>query len=624
MIGFLTDPIRPLNIQRQPKLIVRKRQQHNDENVSEHFEETSTESTTTNTYYSKLNSIANGDEDVSVKYDECSLVITPSLKETYTVMGPPATFTYKDHINRIATYGSPNYMKVILNNSELYAGTIFESFQTLATSDRFLASCNIGSSTTKTTTNVAPIDLGTTKNVFIRNVSNTRSYVKNTREQVFGILMERFNSLIDKIITNGWSSEDAANEVVKTFFSVDSTNGIKPYKEFIYTLLLPSMLLSVLNDNEKYKVFYYMGYLPSGSKCVMVENNETYRSIEEVDSVNRPSDYSTMDMNQSSFAALNTDIDDIEQVLDGIKLSCTEVSDPIDMDSDDIVTICSSTGCGSAVDSDGADVSIYKVNVPIYTFPDDMNVYLYLLMANASKFAQQIITVIENSRYLFVAMNRFINTCAKTFYTASDDINYVEPIIGYPVFRSVLKNSDEPYSIGASSSQVGTSTDCRDISYDTSAELNTITKYARDMTVNGGATYEYINASTTLYSLVKYDNVNFGSSLYFVSNTADTSDYTLMLTTDSSRGDNLTSQNTARVAYSVDDEHFTFTYASADTVQYITKNSLSTSNLSQYSISISADNDNTSYKALVIEYKVVETSLPSFLKNAYSTSASEE
>lgn len=611
MIGFLTDPIRPLNIQQRHRVIVRKRKPTKETYELEQEQRVNEKYTINDdSYYAKFNSLVNGDSDVNASYNDCNIVITPSLKDKYEVMGTPCTFTYTDRVDRITQYNTPNYMKVILNNSSLYSGTIFESFYTLSQSEKFLASCNIGSNTTKTVSNVAPVDLGTA-DIFIRNVSNERAYAtESKRKEVFGILMERFNNLIDKFIRNNYdaNSEDAANEIVNTFFKVDDTMH-KPYRDFIYTLLLPSMLLTVLSDDEKYKVFYYMGYLPSGSKCVVVDDNETYRSLENINSDKRPSDYSTMDTN--SFAQLSTN-ESFANVLDGIELACNFSSDPIAMDSNDIVKLCGETSCGSAVDTDGASVDIYKTQCAVYTFPSDMTVYSYILKENASKFAQQIVDVIENSMYIFVAMNRFMNTCASTLNKASTNIDYVEPIIGFPVFRSVLVSGDEPYIISASSKQVGTTEDCRDISYDT-GELNTLTKYARDMCVNGGGTYEYLNASTTLYSLVKYNNLDSGESLYYTSDSANNSSYTLKLSPEKS-SDNIAVGNTARVVYNVDDEHFTFRYASADTVQYITKNTMSSSNLGQYSISVESDTDGC--KALIIEYQIVESSIPSFLRNA--------
>ena len=596
----------------------------------------------------------------------------------------------------------PNYMKHILYGTDgtFRNGTFFECIRGLIDSENFLASFDSVVGSTVTPSHVKLQNLSNIDNVYVRNVYGARSYTVTSACNVLGAVMYQFNKLIDAVIKNNWQgydmktieeyyddhssgnmwdytdnmsinsvSSDAEAAVVNTFFSTVIGTTHYVYKEFMMTLVLPAILhhIALEYENEE-EPFYYLGYIPTGASCTVDKSSSSSDSIgtliprNDVSSDYRPSDYSVTDSSQFD-TGLNVDeTSNLHNLMESFKIAYTSDTDPL-------LSLYE-----KAISNTKNDDGTYNTLKDIYTFPEDMTVYSYLVKKYAKYIIFEIQQVIIRMRYFPVLMNRFYSACLSNTLaypyssesSAGAGFDYVEPCIGIPIYRSELlgdymintcshslsKNSTDEVNLDNALNNV-----IRDITYD-GTNSNLLEKYAEAMITDSGGKYYYVNIPGLIFDIentygdvtVDTTDVIDGSNKYsdlfyaFDDDSTDLDKISKISNNSIKLSINLTEQegnyntvtggyrNTARISYkvytatsqnksNVSYRYFTFIYNTYDVTQFIKESTTKTGanyNLSIDSSGRESENENVIInKALTCNYTYSISGLPSMLKNNY-------
>ena len=561
-------------------------------------------------YYSRLQNVVYGTNTFEYKFgDGIFAVGAPSTD--YVSGALNVHFEMYEEKGR----SIPNYMKYILSDktqiskgqSPPYTGTIFELVYKLMKSESFLTPFEI-TTTSKTDTRVLQQDLSNYYNmkldddkngkVYVRGVNGRRDYgynVSNTTSTyvnpytVFSIILEQFNKLIDNVIKYNWTYDDlsdvedkisssssssiigtgsksntnvkisnlAMKTILETFFKVqkasdNSTTTYLPYSQFIYTLLLPSILYHLEKnydpnfDSNNSKTFYYMGYIPAGSKCIqdndthgydeigLITSVEPIRNDNDTDNINNwaPSIYSSTDNSEFS-ESLNTSSSNTAQWFSlgyGTNGSYTDGSygndgnDGSDItksvttvveNDNDLGLQYSSSNYGS---ENKSSTNRKTFSFDIYSFPSDMNIYRYILYQYAPYIIKEIEYVIVKMNYYPVMLKRCYDVClSNTTAFGTTEFDLVEPIIGFPIYKSpltgdyIITGCSAPISNDSNNGGDSGGHDKINMNYKlnnvirnislSSTSTNLLTKYANQMIKNGAGHYGYLALPTELFDI---------------------------------------------------------------------------------------------------------------------------
>lgn len=420
----------------------------------------------------------------------------------------------------------PNYMKYILLSNAI-DNTAFALIKGLIDSNYFLAPFTGSFTDVKTTdTGVVPANLSDTSKCYVRNVYGIRNLRQNDEStslnpyNVLSVILDQFNTFIDQLIENNWQTislkeiengwdssnysnasdnEDAANALTDIFFS-KNTNGVHSvYTQFMITLLLPSVVqyLCYKYGTGFDEFFYYMGYIPSGQKVMKASGKD---SLGILYSMEEHSTYSSIDEPSYNDSLTASDEGNGARWF-SIAMNNSE-NDPLEnLYESTITSIDSNNEC--------------KTTKPIYTFPKDMTVYSYLLSKYSKYFVAEVELVLAKMTYMPVLMKRFYQVCIHTGALGTKNkFDYVEPIIGFPIFRNEIKDATFVSACSKAISSTNYSNDdmktvdlnkninnvVRNI-YHTESTANLLEGYAEAMLQKGDGHYAFMNLPYVLYDI---------------------------------------------------------------------------------------------------------------------------